>query len=162
MNEKHPVDSLMQSTMENLRNMIDVNTVIGDPITTADGTSIIPISKVTFGFASGGSEFQPKDYKNNNDSSLPFGGGSGAGVTVKPIAFLVVKDTFVKLIPVEGTTSCDRILDSLPQLMDNIKSLFINKTNTNTDDTSSKTKLTVDSDDDLNITIESDNYNKEL
>lgn len=125
MNEKHPVDSLMQSTMENLRTMIDVNTVIGEKIETSDGTSIIPISKVTFGFASGGSEFDKKESTTSN--TLPFGGGSGAGVTVKPIAFLVTKDSFVKLIPVEGNSSYDRLIDTLPEMIDRIKNMFPSK-----------------------------------
>ena len=134
--------------MENLRNMIDVNTVIGDTIETKDGTNIIPISKVTFGFASGGSEFNTKEFKTNSD--FPFGGGSGAGVTVKPIAFLIIKDCLVKLIPVEGNTSYDRLIDSIPQFVDNIKNMFVKK------DTSdySKSNITVNTDSENDIDIE--------
>ena len=89
--DNHPIESLMRSTMENIREMIDVNTIIGNPIETKDGSVIIPISKVTFGFVSGGSEYQSK-YDTERASKLPFGGGSGAGVTVKPVAFLVMKN----------------------------------------------------------------------
>ena len=100
MNNEHPVETLMKSTMENLRDMVDVNTVIGDVVETKDGSCIIPISKVSFGFASGGSEFGEANTKVNSNSDYPFGGGSGAGVSVKPVAFLVVKDNAVRLMPV--------------------------------------------------------------
>lgn len=153
MNEKHPVDSLMQSTMENLRNMIDVNTVIGEKIETSDGTSIIPISKVTFGFASGGSEFQTPAQPST--SSLPFGGASGAGVTVKPIAFLVTKDGFVKLVPVEGSSSYDRLIDLVPQMLDGIKNLFPNSKKQAEPDI--QTDITITDDNDIDIEISSQN-----
>lgn len=123
---KHPIESLMKSTMENLKDMIDVNTVIGDGIETPDGSFILPISKVSFGFASGGSEF-PKDKESlTPDGRYPFGGGSGSGVTVKPVAFLVVKGDSVKLLPVDQNNTCDRIVDKIPQLMDSLKE-FLSK-----------------------------------
>ncbi len=100
MTDKHELENLMRSTMENLRDMIDVNTVIGDVVETSDGTSIVPISKVSFGFASGGSEFDNHTTLRKNEEKYPFGGGSGAGVSVKPIAFLIIKDGIVKLQPV--------------------------------------------------------------
>lgn len=125
MTNVHPVESLMKSTMENLKEMIDVNTVIGDAVETKDGSYIIPISKVTFGFASGGSEFGnvcigPGD----NMSSHPFGGGSGAGITVKPVAFLVLRKDVVRLLPVEQNNTYDRIVDSIPQIIDIVKGFF--------------------------------------
>ena len=105
MADKHELENLMRSTMENLRDMIDVNTVVGDVVETSDGTSIVPISKVTFGFASGGSEFGEKELT-TEESEYPFGGGSGAGVSVKPVAFLVIKDDLSK-VPSELTfTEC--------------------------------------------------------
>ncbi|WP_297439011.1 GerW family sporulation protein [uncultured Clostridium sp.] len=118
---KHPIENLMKSTMENLKDMIDVNTVIGDGIETPDGSFILPISKVSFGFASGGSEF-PKD-KNSltPDGRFPFGGGSGSGVTVKPVAFLIIKGDNVKLLPVDQNNTYDRIVDKIPQLIDTLK-----------------------------------------
>ena len=97
MANKHELENLMRSTMENLRDMIDVNTVVGDVVELQDGGCIIPISKVTLGFASGGSEFGEKD-STTEESGYPFGGGSGAGVSVKPVAFLVIKDDFVRLL----------------------------------------------------------------
>lgn len=124
MNNEHPVETLMKSTMENLRDMVDVNTVIGDVVETKDGSCIIPISKVSFGFASGGSEFGEANTKVNSNSGYPFGGGSGAGVSVKPVAFLVVKDNAVRLMPVEQDNTYDRIVDTVPQIIDMVKDLF--------------------------------------
>ncbi|MDS0527855.1 GerW family sporulation protein [Clostridium sp. SHJSY1] len=124
MSNEHPIDSLMKSTMESLRDMIDVNTVIGDAVETKDGNYIIPISKVSFGFASGGSEFPNKSTLDKIDQKYPFGGGSGAGVTVKPVAFLVVKEDSVRLLPVDHDSTCDRIVDTVPQVIDMIKDLF--------------------------------------
>ena len=125
MADKHELENLMRSTMENLRDMIDVNTVVGDVVETSDGTSIVPISKVTFGFASGGSD---------GDENYPFGGGSGAGVSVKPIAFLIVKDSSVRLQPIDYDTTVDRIVDSVPQFIDLIKGLFNKKDSTEKND----------------------------
>lgn len=132
MNNEHPVENLMKSTMENLKEMIDVNTVIGDTVETKDGSYIIPISKVTFGFASGGSEFGEV---NNISSSqnYPFGGGAGAGVTVKPVAFLVVRNDSVRLLPVEQDNTYDRIVDTVPQVIEMVKNLF-NKDDDSSDD----------------------------
>lgn len=115
----HPIESLMRSTMENIRNMIDVNTIIGDAITAPDGSVMIPISKVSFGFASAGSEFTTKASEN---SQLPFGGGCGAGVSVKPVAFLVVKNDTIRLLSVDHDNSLDRVIDSIPQFIDLFKS----------------------------------------
>ena len=109
MENKHELENLMRSTMENLRDMIDVNTVIGDTIETADGNYIVPISKVSFGFASGGSEFGTLAKRDDFDK-YPFGGGSGAGVSVKPVAFLVVKNDMVRLLPVNQDTTIDKIV----------------------------------------------------
>ena len=122
MENKHELENLMRSTMENLRDMIDVNTVIGDTIETSDGTYIIPISKVSFGFASGGSEFGTLA-KIDDSEKYPFGGGSGAGISVKPVAFLVVRNDGVKLLPLDYDTTVDRIVDSIPDIMDSIKKL---------------------------------------
>ncbi|MGL4873376.1 MAG: GerW family sporulation protein [Clostridium sp.] len=118
----HPIENLMKSTMENLKDMIDVNTIIGTPVETKDGTCIIPISKVSFGFASGGSEFDstPKDASITN-KDYPFAGGSGAGVSVKPVSFLVVRKDSIRLLPVEQDTTYDRIVDTIPQVLEMFK-----------------------------------------
>ncbi|OOM09135.1 GerW family sporulation protein [Clostridium saccharobutylicum] len=122
MANEQPVENLMKNTMENLRNMIDVNTVIGDAVETKDGTYIIPVSRLSFGFASGGSEYS--SLKPNADNSIfPFGGGSGAGASVRPVAFLVVKEDSVRMLPVDADTTYDRIVDTVPQILDMIKSL---------------------------------------
>ncbi|GHU68719.1 hypothetical protein FACS1894184_11380 [Clostridia bacterium] len=97
--DKHPISSLMSTTMENIKDMVDVNTVVGDPVTTGDGTTIIPISRVSFGFVSGGGEYNAARDDSVRDASstanysgeeMPFAGGTGAGVSVHPMGFLVV------------------------------------------------------------------------
>jgi sporulation protein YtfJ len=127
--DNHPIESLMRSTMENIKSMIDVNTIIGDPIETKDGSVIIPISKVSFGFASGGSEFGTKRDSDKNPN-YPFGGGSGAGVTVKPVAFLVIKYDSVKILSVDHENTMDRIVDNIPQFFE----MFKSKGNSNNND----------------------------
>ena len=127
MTDKHELENLMRSTMENLRDMIDVNTVIGDVVETIDGTSILPISKVSFGFASGGSEFGNHTSLKRENEKYPFGGGSGAGVSVRPIAFLIIKDGIVRLQPVDYDNSVDRLVDSIPQVLDAVKGFFNDK-----------------------------------
>lgn len=121
--DTHPIDSLMKHTLEELKGMIDVNTIVGSPIASMDGTTIIPISKVSFGFASGGSEFDKK----NTCEKYPFGGGSGAGVSVKPVSFLVIHKDTVRLLNMDSDTSYDKLIDSIPQILDTIKSLFPEK-----------------------------------
>ena len=118
---EHPIEGLMETAMNSIKDMIDVNTIIGDPIETATGTVIIPISKVCFGFASGGSEFGEKD-STTEESGYPFGGGSGAGVSVKPVAFLVIKDDFVRLLNVDHDSTMDKLVDYIPQIFDFVKS----------------------------------------
>lgn len=122
MKSNHPIENLMGTTMENLRDMIDVNTVIGDAIETKDGNYIIPISRVSFGFASGGSEIPNKDLEKPEDR-FAFGGGSGAGVSVKPVAFLVLKGDSVRLLPVNQNNTYDRIVDNIPQIIDIFKNM---------------------------------------
>ena len=129
MNSNHQeVENLMKSTMESLRNMIDVNTVVGDTVKMNNGNCIIPISKVTFGFASGGSDFSLNN-ENYKDGDYPFGGGTGAGVSVKPVAFLVVRDESVRLLPVEQNTTYDRIVVTVPQVLEIIKDFVKKKDN---------------------------------
>ncbi|RNB77747.1 GerW family sporulation protein [Brevibacillus panacihumi] len=120
----HPIQGLMRTAMENIKQMIDVNTIIGDPVETPDGSVILPISKVGFGFAAGGSEFQ---YEHNHPASIgyPFGGGSGGGVSITPVAFLVVGKQGIRSIPLENTTHLyDRILDSVPQFVEKMQGVF--------------------------------------
>lgn len=126
---EHPIEGLMKTTMESLKEMVNVNTILGDPVETPDGNVIVPVSRVTFGFAAGGSEFSSnnqgeKDKRNaeeSNSSDLPFGGGSGAGITVSPVAFLVVGKEQTKLLPVDGNVTVDRIIEAVPQLLDKFR-----------------------------------------
>ena len=119
--EKHPIGELMETTMGKLRDMVDVNTIIGQPITTMDGITLIPISKVRFGFAAGGSDFQSKNGKEGQAN--PFGGGSGAGVKIEPVSFVVVHDGNVRVINANNgdASSLEKLVDSLPGLIDKIK-----------------------------------------
>jgi len=113
--------------MESIREMVDVNTVVGDPVETPDGTVIIPVSRVACGFVAGGGNFEAgRDSKQNEgDSQEPvFGGGSGAGVSVKPIGFLVVGNGQVRMLPVDGNMLADRLIDIAPNLLSQIQSIF--------------------------------------
>lgn len=112
-----PIEGLMSEALGNLKQMIDVNTIVGDVITTPDGTTIIPVSKVAFGFGAGGSEFGAKP-TGENDTKAMFGGGCGGGVSVKPVAFLVVKNDNIRLLPVTGSFSTvDRVIDMIPDIL---------------------------------------------
>jgi sporulation protein YtfJ len=123
----HPIDELMKTAMESIRDMVDVNTIVGDAVQTADDTVIIPVSRVAFGFAAGGGDYQgQRDSKSaSDDDSFPFAGGSGAGVTIHPVAFMVVgKNSTIKLLPVEHSSTIDRVLDFIPGLLDKISPLM--------------------------------------
>ena len=101
MQQQHPIDNMMQTTMESIRGMVDVNTVVGAPVMDQKGTTIIPISKVSFGFVAGGGEYAVEDGKQKPVPTdiFPFAGGTGAGVSVQPVGFLVVTDKQVKMLP---------------------------------------------------------------
>ena len=129
---EHPIESLMMTTMSKIQNMVDVNTIIGEPIESNNGITIIPISKVCFGFAAGGSEFSGETIKEYNkrdkeeeiEYKLPFGGGAGAGISIHPIAFLVVQDINVKLMSVEHESCIDKLLDYVPDLIQKMNDIF--------------------------------------
>ncbi len=129
---EHPIEGLMVTAMNSIQDMIDVNTIIGEPIETTNNIVIIPISKVSFGFAAGGSEFKGEtidEYKKRDKEEaiqyrLPFGGGSGAGVTINPIAFLVIQENNVKLMPVNHTSSLDKLLDYIPDLLEKTNNMM--------------------------------------
>ncbi len=117
----HPIEGMMDTTLEKIKQMVDVNSIVGDPITSPEGTIIIPISKVNYGFASGGSDIPVKSQPEKEF----FGGGTGAGVTITPIAFLTVSGKDVKLLRVDpGNSSADRIIELAPELIEKISSLF--------------------------------------
>ena len=114
---EHPIQGIMDTTMQKIKEMVDVNTIVGDPMTTPDGTTIIPISKVSFGFSSGGADIATKNHTNNQ----PFAGGSGAGICISPVAFVVVEDETVRLMPVESNHAMERVSEAIPQLIGLIK-----------------------------------------
>lgn len=119
---EHPIQGLMGTTMEKIKEMVDVNTIVGDPIVSPDGSIIIPVSKVSFGFASGGSDFPSKTPKEI------FGGGSGAGITIQPIAFLVVANGEVKLMQLsQSSNTADKVVNALPDVIDKIGEMFSKK-----------------------------------
>ena len=119
---EHPIQGLMNVTMDKIRQMADSNTIIGKPIKTDDGTTILPVSRISFGFASAGTDF---DGKNAANKDL-FGGGSGAGVNIQPVAFLVVKDGCVRPIQLsDGSNTVDRALTMLPELVDKVSALLM-------------------------------------
>ena len=111
--------NMLENTIAKIREMVDSNSVVGDPITTADGVTIIPISKISIGLGGGGSDFVSK---NVNHQENPFGGGVGAGVKVTPVAFLVVKEGAVRMLPVAApaNTTADRLVEMVPDTLDRI------------------------------------------
>lgn len=123
--DKHPIESIMTTTMENIRDMIDVNTIVGDAIPTADGTTVIPISRVSFGFVAGGGEYTVPTHGRMEPAApqkdLPFAGGTGAGVTVQPLGFLVTGQDQVRLLPAQPYAPIDRVIELMPQAMCEIK-----------------------------------------
>jgi len=125
MEEKRQIGEIMGLTMDKIKEMIDVNTIVGEPIRTPDGVTIIPVSKVSVGFASGGSDFVPK---NQSGGRAPFGGGGGAGVNIAPVAFLVINKDRVRLLPVEPPAAgvAERVVEMVPELVDRVTE-FIDK-----------------------------------
>lgn len=128
MSEKnHPINDLMSTTMQKIREMVDVNTIVGQPISTPDGVTLIPVSKLSFGFASGGSDYVSKNHKPGEANT--FGGGSGAGVNISPVAFLIVKGDSVRVLPVDppAATTVDRLIETAPEVVDKITTFFDKK-----------------------------------
>ncbi|WP_094602823.1 putative spore protein YtfJ [Sporomusa silvacetica DSM 10669] len=118
---EHPIQGLMKTAMESIKGMIDVNTIIGDAVETSDGTVIIPISRVAFGFAAGGGDYEAEELKTDH----PFGGASGAGISVKPVGFLVCSPTSgVRFMSVESNLFYDRLIDMVPQVMTKIENML--------------------------------------
>lgn len=120
---EHPIEGLMRTAMESIKGMVDVNTVVGQPVETKDGGTIIPISRVTFGFAAGGGEY----WNQMPTDGRPFGGGSGAGVTVHPVGFLVVQGETVRLLSAERGDLVETLMTAVPQVIDQIQGLWQNR-----------------------------------
>lgn len=129
---EHPIEALMKTTMESIKEMVDVNTIVGDAVESPDGSVIIPISKVSFGFASGGGEYTDIKKNKNEDGidklvkdKFPFAGGAGAGVSVQPVAFMVVGNGQMKLMSVDQNANLiDNIINSTPKMINSIQAAF--------------------------------------
>ena len=115
--------NMLENTIAKIREMVDVNSVVGDPITTGDGVTIVPISKISIGLGGGGSDFVSK---NMNRQENPFGGGVGAGIKVTPVAFLIIKEGSVRMLPVAApaNTTADRLVEMVPDTLDKIVSFI--------------------------------------
>lgn len=121
---EHPIQGLMKTAMESIKDMVDVNTIVGDAVETPDGTVIIPISRVSFGFAAGGGNSEPEE-TDQSQTVVTFGGGSGAGVSVKPVGFLVCSPIHgVRFMPVEGNAIYDRLIDLVPNVLSKIQEML--------------------------------------
>jgi sporulation protein YtfJ len=120
----HPLSDMMTSSMSKIRDLIDVNTVIGTPIQTPDGVTIIPVTKVSIGFGGGGTDFATKNYPANRDNA--FGGGAGTGINIIPIAFLIIRGESVRMLPVAepASTSVDRIIEMVPDILDKVENIL--------------------------------------
>ena len=118
MDNKNPIGELMESTMENVKNILKVDTVVGDPIFTPDGITLVPVSRISVGFGGGGLEFSNKKGGENR----PYGGGNATGVKIDPIGFLVIKEGTVRMINITppASNTVDRIIDLVPQVMDKV------------------------------------------
>ena len=152
--EEHPIEKIMTTAMSSIKEIIDVNTIIGQPIETSNGVVIIPISKVSLGFAAGGSEFKGealdeysrKDKEEQAQYRLPFGGGSAAGVTINPVAFLIIEQDGVKLLPADHENCIDRLLDYVPDFMEKATKMIdkiCNKQKSNTQNNSADVKTNI-------------------
>lgn len=121
--EKHPIESIMANTMENINNMIDVDKVIGNAVVTPEGATIIPVSQIGFGFVSGGGEYE---FNGSKKEDYPFLGASGAGVSVKPNGFLIISGDNIRFLPIQKNNTYDKIIDLVPQVMEQIKNFTKN------------------------------------
>ena len=141
---EHPIQGLMKTAMESIKDMVDVNTIVGDAVETPDGTVIIPISRVSFGFAAGGSNSEPEETDNLKTVNL-FGGGSGAGVSVKPVGFLVCSPiNGVRFMPVEGNLVYGRIIDLVPKVLSTIQEMIDGKKSDELDELAKTAETQVD------------------
>ena len=120
--EKHPIENIMNTTLGHLKEMTDVNTVVGSPVFTDEGTVVIPISKVGFGFVAGGGEYSVSESKHTSEEELPF--AAGAGVSVSPDGFLVISGKDIKYLPVQKNETLDKIFAAVPQILEQIKGMF--------------------------------------
>ena len=123
---EHPIGELMQTAMTSIKDMVDVNTVIGEPVQASGGATIIPISKVSFGYVTAGGDLSTQEKAKHaaEPVDLPFAGGSGAGVSVQPVGVLVVQDGSVRMLPATCATVADRVVELIPTVMEDVKNFF--------------------------------------
>ena len=126
MDNRQPIESIMTTTMENIRDMVDVNTVIGDAVSTPDGSTVIPISRVSFGFVAGGGEYSAGQ-STPASNEMPFAGGTGAGVTVHPMGFLYMNQDQVRLLPAQHYAPIDHIIEMVPQVLCDVRRMMSEK-----------------------------------
>lgn len=119
----HPIENVLNTTMSELNKMVDVNTIVGNPFVTPDGCTIIPISKVSFGFVTGGGEYG-EGVKAPIETRYPFAGGTASGVTITPVAFMVEKQDQIKLLTATERDLIDKILESIPQMASEVRKMF--------------------------------------
>ena len=158
---EHPIEGLMETAMNSIQDMVDVNTIIGEPIETSNNMIIIPISKVCFGFAAGGSEFsgetideyKKKDKEEQVQYRLPFGGGSGAGVSINPVAFLVVCKDSIKLMPISHSSTVDKLMDYVPDVIEKAQKILDKKMDSKTESNVEKRENEKSEKKDRNVSI---------
>jgi len=122
---EHPIGELMQTAMASIKDMVDVNTVIGEPVQAGAGTTVIPISRVSFGYVTAGGDLPEQEHiPVQTSADFPFAGGSGAGVSVQPVGFLVVNGESVRMLPASCQTVADRMVELIPTVMEDVKTLL--------------------------------------
>ncbi|MCL1835044.1 MAG: GerW family sporulation protein [Oscillospiraceae bacterium] len=121
--DKRPVSEVVETTIQKIKEIVETNTIVGEPITTADGITLVPVSKLSFGFAGGGTDKAKK-----SEPLEAFGGGVGAGVKVEPVAFIVIKDGSARMLHIAppASSTLDRVIETVPELFDKVTD-FINK-----------------------------------
>lgn len=121
---EHPISELMQTAMASIRDMVDVNTVVGHPVQTATGGTIIPISRVAFGYMTAGGDLGSAEKSAKEAADFPFAGGSGAGVSVQPVGFLVLSGDTVRMLPATCQSVADRVVDLIPTMVEDVRSFL--------------------------------------
>ena len=121
----HPIENIMQTAMAKIKEIVDVNTIVGDPVVSSDGATIIPITKVSFAFVAGGGEYgdapQGSPSQQSQENVFPFAGGASSGICITPVGFLVVDECNVQLLPVAGRSLVEQVIESIPQLITEIR-----------------------------------------
>ena len=119
----HPIENILKSTMTELKEMIDVNTIVGSPFVSPNGCTIIPISKVSFGFVTGGAQYGNGKSREQEETQYPFGGGATSGVTISPVAFMVADDDAVKVLTISHRNALDKLMENAPQLVREVRDI---------------------------------------